>query len=341
MDGAHGPRGYPGPAGPEGAQVPAGDSGTEGPTGPTGPTGPAGPAGPVGPEGAQGPAGDTGPEGPTGPTGPTGPAGPVGPEGAQGPAGDIGPEGPTGPTGLTGPAGPEGAQGPAGDTGPEGPTGPTGPTGPAGAAGPEGAQGPAGDSGPEGPLGPPGPEGPPGPLSGGAVYTRWGKSSCPSTAGTEMVYAGIMAGAKYHTDGGGANYLCMPQEREYSDELTYNIGVNGYGYIWGTQYSHTDQHSVPCATCHVLTRPTVLMIPGKASCPPTWTREYFRYLMSEYSSDNRHRTMYVCVDKDLQSLPLSQATFGSIYPVEADCSSALHCPTNINHKGINCVVCTI
>ena len=197
----------------------------------------------------------------------------------------------------------------------------------------------------QGPGGPPGPQGPPGPLSGGAVYTRWGKSSCPSTAGTEMVYTGITGGTKYNAHGGGANHLCMPYEREYSDELTYRSGVNGYAYVWGIQYEFaigaSNKHTIPCAVCYAYARPTVLMIPGKASCPPTWTREYFGYLMSHATSlGNRHRSMFECVDKDQQSLPLSPNWGSALHHVEADCSSGLPCPPDTNSKELNCVVCT-
>ena len=199
--------------------------------------------------------------------------------------------------------------------------------------------------GAQGPAGPPGPQGPPGPLSGGAVYTRWGKSSCPSTAGTEMVYYGIMAGAKYDSHGGGANHLCTPQKQEYSDELTYRAGVQAHAYIWGAQYydaiGASNQHTIPCAVCYVPARPTVLMIPGKASCPPTWTREYFGYLMSESIGSNREgRSMYECVDKDQQSLSLSPNYGAVMVHVEADCSSGLPCPPDTNYKETNCVVCT-
>ena len=51
-----------------------------------------------------------------------------------------------------------------------------------------GRDGLPGRNGPQGPAGPPGPIGPPGPRRGGAIYTRWGKSSCPHVAGTELVY---------------------------------------------------------------------------------------------------------------------------------------------------------
>ena len=254
--------------------------------------------------------------------------------GRDGAPGLDGPHGPRGLPGLPGPAGP------AGPTGPSGPSGIVGPVGPAGPAGPAGVTGPAGLVGPEGP---PGPAGPVGPTSGGAVYTRWGKSSCPSIAGTEMAYSGITAGAKYDSHGGGANHLCMPQELEYSDELTYRAGVNGH-VIWGTQYNlaigAANRHAVPCATCHVSTRPAIIMIPGKASCPPTWTREYFGYLMSEKNSSDRHRSMYECVDKDQQSLSLSPNWGSLLYHIEADCSSGLSCPPNTDYKELNCVVCT-
>ena len=42
--------------------------------------------------------------------------------------------------------------------------------------------------GKDGEQGPAGPAGTPGPRSGGALYTRWGKSSCPQVEGTELVY---------------------------------------------------------------------------------------------------------------------------------------------------------
>ena len=75
---------------------------------------------------------------------------------------------------------------------------------------------PKGGMGSKALLDPPGPAGPPGPQSGGAIYTRWGKSTCPQTFGTEMVYSGIAAGSRFTIQGGGANYLYMPKEPEYT-----------------------------------------------------------------------------------------------------------------------------
>ena len=102
-----------------------------------------------------------------------------------------------------------------------------------GATGPGGAKGERGDpGGPQGPreltgaVGTPGAigsAGPPGPRSGGVTYVRWGKSSCPSVAGTELIYAGRVAGTLfYNKPRSGSNYLCLPDEPQYT--LRYNPG---------------------------------------------------------------------------------------------------------------------
>ena len=185
--------------------------------------------------------------------------------------------------------------------------------------------------------------------SGGAIYTRWGKSSCPHVEGTQIVYSGVTGGTYYNQRGSGANYLCMPKDPEYSPHLKYRPGANGHALVYGTEYElplqGSQDHDVPCAVCHVSTRPTVLMIPAKASCPPTWTREYYGYLMTSAKDINHYRTMFECVDKDQESLYDKRGdTHGAVfYHVEADCGySGLPChrlPYN-NYKELNCVVCT-
>ncbi len=82
------------------------------------------------------------------------------------------------------------------------------------------------------------------------------------------------------------------------------------------------------------------MIPAKASCPPTWTKEYYGYIMAAHQT--HHRSMFVCADEDQESLPGSQgnADGALFYHVEADCDTGLPCPPyNINQE-LNCVVCT-
>ena len=115
------------------------------------------------------------------------------------------------------------------------------------------------------------PAGPPGPQSGGAIYTRWGKSSCPQIAGTELLYSGITGGTDNTAQGGGANHLCMPKVPEYSPDLTYRSGVNGHSLIMvqsmNTLYKDHIMHDVPCAVCYVSTRPHCSHDPSQGQLP--------------------------------------------------------------------------
>ena len=211
-----------------------------------------------------------------------------------------------------------------------------------------GRDGLPGVQGPPGKDGSTGRQGPPGPRSGGAIYTRWGKSSCPEVEGTELVYSGITGGTWYSQEGGGANYLCMPKDPEYT--LRYRSSLTVNSYVYGSEYEFplqgTHDHNVPCAVCCVSTRPTVYMIPAKTSCPPNWTREYYGYIMTEYTgvhnTNIRGRTMFECVDKDQESLSGSHGDTNGVlfYHVEADCNTGLPCPPYNNYKQLNCVVCT-
>ena len=51
------------------------------------------------------------------------------------------------------------------------------------------------------------PPGPPGLVGGGTVYTKWGRTTCPSVPGTELVYEGIAAGSQHNQKRGGSNRL--------------------------------------------------------------------------------------------------------------------------------------
>ena len=147
-----------------------------------------------------------------------------------------------------------------------------------GATGFQGAKGERGDpGGPQGPrgltgaVGTPraiGPAGSPGPRSGGVTYVRWGKSSCPSVTGTELVYAGRAAGTFWNKPGGGTNYLCLPDVPQYT--LRYKPGSRSYSEIHGVEYegpiAGTHEHNVPCAVCSASTCVGILMIPARTSC---------------------------------------------------------------------------
>ena len=118
-------------------------------------------------------------------------------DGRDGRDGGRGLPGPTGPHGQKGDQGTRGDKGDQGEMGPQGPKGTQGPIGPAGISGP---RGPVGDKGDRGDLGLPGPQGErgaQGPPTGGAVYVRWGRTSCPSDQGTELLYSGRAAGSHY------------------------------------------------------------------------------------------------------------------------------------------------
>ena len=209
-----------------------------------------------------------------------------------------------------------------------------------GLPGRDGAPGPVG---PKGESGQQGKEGPPGPECGGTTtYIRWGKSSCPNISGTEIVYSGIAAGSWFTQSGGGANYLCMPEDPEYKSDLNYRP-LTDHSQLHGVEYQHPLQghhnHNVPCAVCHVTTRSAVFLLPAKYSCPSTWTREYYGYIMSDYKGHKR--TSFVCVDEDMEALPRSSANTngGTLHHVEANCNGLPCLPYN-NHQEINCVVCT-
>ena len=213
----------------------------------------------------------------------------------------------------------------------------------------DGRDGVPGPRGPQGQKGDQGVAGPPGPRNGGVVYTRWGKRTCPSVAGTTLVYSGRVGGTWYAHKGGAANHLCMPDDPDY---LSYQPGVQGYSYVYGAEYetftgsgaplSAVHNHNVPCAVCYASTRVAVTMIPAKTRCPSTWTLEYTGYLMSETRLYNgRQRTMYECIDKNPDSVPGSASnTDGAVfYHVEASCNGML-CPPYDPQKELTCAVCT-
>jgi len=213
----------------------------------------------------------------------------------------------------------------------------------------DGRDGMPGPRGPQGQKGDPGAAGPPGPRSGGVVYTRWGKTSCPNVSGTELVYAGRAGGSEHRHRGGAVNYLCMPDDPDY---LRYQPGIQGYNYVYGAEYetvyygagplSAVFQQNVPCAVCYASTRAAVMMIPAKTRCPLLWTLEYSGYLMSSSRHlSHIYRTMYECVDKNPDSVPGSAPdTNGALfYHVEASCNG-MACPPYDPQKELTCAVCT-
>ena len=276
-------------------------------------------------DGRDGRDGVQGPSGPPGAIGPMGPAGPPGPS-VNGSKGDPGDQGPPGPQGAQGEQGLQGEPG----TSTQGPPGP------------QGLQGDQGLPGPQGEPGEQGPEGPPGPLFGGAVYVRWGRTVCPDTNGTETVYAGITASSAHNIHGGGANFLCLPNDPDNGQFFDSGSFIHGTEYQ-GTVHvpgGRTDQ-DVPCAVCHTSERIAKLMIPAKASCPSNWTMEYAGYLVAEFEGHEKN-VAYECVDEAPEYIPNSAANSdGSLfYSVRPSCSTGLPCPPYQANTALKCVVCT-
>ena len=238
----------------------------------------------------------------------------------------------------------------------QGPNGLQGPPGPAdGQDGPPGRDeideedGEQGEKGNPGTQGPRGLQDPPGPAAqSGVVYTRWGRTTCPSGQETELVYSGRAGGGHWNVQGGAANCICMPSIPEYS---TYASGANGHSFLYGVQYEmhhngeplprRLNSHNVPCAVCHVPERGSMIMIPAKRSCPASWTKQYEGALMSTRYDNNHKRTMFECVDVNTESVPGTAADSASavLYHIEASCSG-MPCPPYNSQKELRRVVCT-
>ena len=331
-DGRDGERGIPGERGEKGERGPIGHSGT---------------CGPLEPVGEKGQAGEKGERASVGLSGAIGAQGRAGEKGQQGERGEKGQRGERGQVGLSGP---HGDQGPGGVKGERGETSEQGQKGDRGPVGPLGARGYQGLAEEKGMMGSPGLRGPAGSRAAcGQMYVRWGRTTCPGNQSTELVYSGRAGGSRWSQTGGATNYFCMPDNPEY---LQYDSDVQGFNYVYGVEYNpasgqplnvkpNVDGHNVPCAVCMAVSRCSLLMIPGKTSCPVSWTTEYVGYLMSG-AQGNTLTTTYECVDKDPESVPGLNAgvwNIGMFTHVEAS-RNGMACPPYVAGRELTCVVCT-
>ena len=205
----------------------------------------------------------------------------------------------------------------------------------------DGVKGERGDKGEKGEKGETGPVGQAGPKSGGVVYTRWGRKSCPT--GAELLYEGITGGNRYDRTG-GSNFVCLPKVPQYMSTTVPTY----YSEMHGTEYEVANDnifpgkhdHNVPCAVCYTSTKSVKLMIPARTSCPSSWTIEYKGYLMASYYN-HKHNKVYECVDEYPESINGSGAdsNVALIYFVRSTCNG-LPCPPYVNNIAITCVVCT-
>ena len=180
------------------------------------------------------------------------------------------------------------------------------------------------------------------------TYIRWGKSSCPDTNDTQLVYAGRAGGSAFNIKGGGVEKLCMPLDPDYisdSRSTTANWVSTLHGTEWETlngPLHNVYQHNIPCAVCYASTRAAMIMIPAKTECPSSWIREYYGYLMAEHQGSNRLRSSFDCVDVNPDTVPGGGGDSSGVlaYHVTATCNDGLPCPPYVANKVVTCVVCT-
>ena len=210
-------------------------------------------------------------------------------------------------------------------------------------------EGPQGPAGPRGPMGFTGPVGSRGPA--GVTYTRWGRTTCPNTPGTETLYSGRAGGTLNTVQGGTSSYLCLSDSPLFLDTepgLQMPAGQKSAS-IHGAEYEDpiiqdtdiSDDDGVPCAVCYTSERSAIVMIQGRFICPPTWTGEYSGYLMTERDV-GFYRREIACVDRQPERIMDRDGFNGALfYHTEATCNG-LVCSDDRYVKGneLTCAICT-
>nr|XP_022292474.1 short-chain collagen C4-like [Crassostrea virginica] len=178
-----------------------------------------------------------------------------------------------------------------------------------------------------------------------AVYTRWGKKTCPS--GAVLVHSGFAGGSWYTHPGAAVDPLCLPRDPEWG---IYKDGTDGSkAYVYGAEYeitmgndhlSSVDEHDIPCAVCLIRNRSVAKMFAGRKTCYKGWKLEYDGYLMAGYHGHTAG-TMYSCVDSQLDTLHGGHTSQNGklFYQVEARCGS-LKCPPYVEGRELVCAVCS-
>ena len=177
-------------------------------------------------------------------------------------------------------------------------------------------------------------------------YTRWGRTTCPTTEGTQLVYEGAVVGNKF--DEPGAEFLCLHKEPEF---LQTTPGVQGGSVLYGSEFrnhraphafANMLNHDPPCSVCYTPSRSTKITIPGRVTCPDPWTREYYGYYMSGRSDAVQKGRVPICVDVNAESVPGSAARTSTSVLVflEATCTGISYPPYSDGAE-VACVVCTI
>ncbi|XP_063442191.1 short-chain collagen C4-like [Mytilus trossulus] len=178
----------------------------------------------------------------------------------------------------------------------------------------------------------------------GVTYVRWGKKTCPGN--TDIVYSGQTGGNYYTNNGGGSNWLCLPNDPENG-----NVSSNSNDGLYGAEYQINSSNNpsgfptnlynkeVPCSVCRRKGKFSVLVIAGKKSCYKGWKSEYSGFLISEYKGHTN--ADFICMDGEAEQLDnrSSNEEGALLYPVRAKCGS-LRCPPYKDNTVVLCTVCT-
>ncbi|XP_065648239.1 uncharacterized protein LOC100204569 isoform X2 [Hydra vulgaris] len=169
------------------------------------------------------------------------------------------------------------------------------------------------------------------------TYTHWGKSSCRIDRST--IYSGYIGSPANMDEGGGSNYLCMPELPKYYKNDTVsskNSPIFGVEFeleksnIMDLKYKEKHFNAL-CSICDVNERTNYLMIPAAFECPPSWHKEYTGFLMAQKKS--LMRTQYICVDQEADFIKTVEDSGKGGYLHHVRFSSKMVWE-------INCVVCT-
>jgi hypothetical protein len=157
-----------------------------------------------------------------------------------------------------------------------------------------------------------------------------------------------MAGSAWN-EAGSTHYLCLPHDPHF---LNINPGLEYHrGRLYGTEYEVLDdppafgnmlRHNAPCSMCYTPTRTAKITIPANTSCPSSWTREYYGYLMADIAIRANHKGRApVCIDVNSESIPgsIGHDVKSLLYFLETTCTG-INCPPYSNGAEITCAVCT-
>ena len=67
----------------------------------------------------------------------------------------------------------------------------------------------------------------------GSTYIRWGRNSCPSVNGTELVYSGFAAGSEHTETDAASNYICLSPDLTWEH---YNDAHDNMAHVFGAEY---------------------------------------------------------------------------------------------------------